>query len=252
MRKPGEDTHATKETAEFYEKEATVYDRKRTRTGIGAYVGSVSEELVGRLTSDLTGKRVLEIGSGTGRWTSLLARQGAKVAALDISHSMLTTTREKLRSSGLFGDVCLFQANGTSLPVKDSTFDAVVSIHVFTHIADHAATAKEISRVLKPGGMLIGNYLNLLSYYWPYGLLVNAFKKSLRAGVFTRWHTLSALKRDYAAAGLRLEEVVGQVHFPSSVDSEVVTSVIRAMDRASRSSFLRYLAPTLFLRAVKV
>jgi ubiquinone/menaquinone biosynthesis C-methylase UbiE len=252
MKKSSDSTEVASRTADFYEKEAADYDRKRAGTGVGAYSGSVSEEIVSGLISALSGKTVLEMGTGTGRWTTLLAQREAAVAGLDISHSMLLVAREKLRRAGLDGNVFLLQGDGRALPMRDDSCDGVVSINVFTHIPDHAATIGEIARVLKPGGLLIGNYLNVLSYYLPYGLLVNVFKKSLRAGVFTRWHTLNSLKADYASAGLSIQEVIGQVHFPGSSDSALLASLLRFLDKSSRSSSLRYLAPILYLKAVKL
>lgn len=53
------------------------------------------------------------------------------------------------------GDGLFVNADARALPFKDNTFDAVISSNAFDHFPEPAACAKEISRVLKPGGEFI-------------------------------------------------------------------------------------------------
>lgn len=109
------------------------------------------------------GARVLEIGAGTGGTLLSGAYEGS---AGRLSHLTLsepdTGMRARLvaklagRATGVTaGDVAVVEASLPSLPFDDGTFDAVVLIFVHSHVADRAAAAREVARVLKTGGRLL-------------------------------------------------------------------------------------------------
>jgi len=251
MKKSDNTAARSSDPAEFYQREASQYDRKRWSTDMGRYLHSVHKEIISQLSPGWAGKRVLEMGVGTGRFTTMLAAEGAEVVGFDISASMVRIAGDKLKQEKLEGNSDLLVADATKLPFRDCSFDGALCINVFSHIPNYRASLREVARVLKPGGFIITNYPNLLSYYFAYGLLVNLSKKSLRAGVFTHWYNLPTLKADYRESGLCMEQVLGQVHFPPSIGIGPLAAAVRWLDRTSRSSPLRYLAPTLFLRARK-
>jgi SAM-dependent methyltransferase len=112
------------------------------------------EALLGALRVELpAGGTVLDIGCGLGRLTRPLARQAARVIALDVSSEMLAKAREL---NAQLENVEWVHGDGRSLhPVADATVDACVSHVVFRHIPDPAITLgyiREMGRVLKPGG----------------------------------------------------------------------------------------------------
>ncbi len=120
-----------------------------------------AEEQVAELRrcGDLTGKRILEVGSGCG---SLLV-YGRVAHGLDIhgiepgSQSDFSTTmavcRRLLDHHGLSHDV-VREATGEAIPHPDDSFDIVYSSNVLEHVGDPAAVLAESIRVLKPGGAL--------------------------------------------------------------------------------------------------
>ncbi len=50
---------------------------------------------------------------------------------------------------------CFYEAEATTLPVLDGTFDAAVSVQVLEYVPDVAAALAEIHRVLRPGGRIV-------------------------------------------------------------------------------------------------
>ncbi len=81
------------------------------------------------------GHRVLEVACGTGRFTTMLADQGADIVGLDISREMLEQGREKAADAGLSERVEFMRGDASRLPFPDNHFDTVVAMRFF-HLMD--------------------------------------------------------------------------------------------------------------------
>jgi SAM-dependent methyltransferase len=97
----------------------------------------------------LEGRRVLDLGCGTGRHTLALAVAGASVTALDGSLEMMARARFKLRGYPVDWAIHRLPA---PLPFAGSTFDLIVLGLVAEHLEDLAGVLAEAARVAKPGG----------------------------------------------------------------------------------------------------
>ena len=108
-----------------------------------------------RLLKDRGASTVLDLGSGTGRHTVYLARNGFSVFGLDNSPEGISVTRRWLADEGLAANLQL-QSMTEKLPYEDAFFDAVISVQVIHHadIATIRGIVGEIGRVLKRGGFL--------------------------------------------------------------------------------------------------
>jgi SAM-dependent methyltransferase len=116
----------------------------------------ISRGRLKRILDPLPGERILEVGPGTGYYTLNLAEWigAGELELLDVQPEMLEHTMRKVRSHGLT-NVSTSQADATSLPYADRSFDAAVLITVFGEITDGDAALREVRRVLKPAGRLI-------------------------------------------------------------------------------------------------
>jgi len=106
-------------------------------------------------------ERVLDIGTGTGRYLLYASKQGAICYGIDISENMLKTLRLKAKALGLnFPNTKVGSAE--RLPYPDSFFDWVFCIGVFDYypISFVRSVLKEINRVLKKGGKAIIDFPN--------------------------------------------------------------------------------------------
>lgn len=103
---------------------------------------------------DLQGKRVLELGTGTGGTATLLAKRGASVVGIDLLPFRLDEAKDRVRQHNVSKAVDFSLMDATQLAFPDNTFDFVISksVLVFT---EHGQTAKECNRVLKPNGKAI-------------------------------------------------------------------------------------------------
>ena len=99
----------------------------------------------------VSGKRVLDLGTGTGFVACLAAANGAQVDAVDVSEASLTVAQWRADVSGL-GDRIRFHAMaGETLDFPDGCFDTILGAFVLHHLHLPAA-APELRRVLRPGG----------------------------------------------------------------------------------------------------
>ena len=96
------------------------------------------------------GERVLDLATGTG-WTSrLVAERGAKVVGADIAAELVSAARERAQAEGLAIEYRV--ADAESLPFADGEFDAVVSTCGVMFASRPEAAAAEIARVTRKGG----------------------------------------------------------------------------------------------------
>ncbi len=105
------------------------------------------------------GMQVLEVGCGSGAYTTFVARavgESGEVHALDIQPAMLAQLARKLQrpENRELTNVRLHQASAYALPFEDGELDLVYMVTVLQEIPDRARTLAEIRRVLRPGGIL--------------------------------------------------------------------------------------------------
>jgi SAM-dependent methyltransferase len=97
----------------------------------------------------LAGRRVLEIGSGTGRFSVPLQAAGIDLVPVDIARRMLAVGVGKGMRSALLADA-------SRLPFRDRAFGAALSVHVLHLVADWRRVVREIGRVVS------GDYVAVL------------------------------------------------------------------------------------------
>jgi len=93
--------------------------------------------------------RILDVGCGAGFATNSLALDGYKVTGIDLAEGALDEA--KLRDETK--SVEYIMADALKLPFEDNSFDAVISLDFLEHVYEPEKAVKEISRVLKPGGL---------------------------------------------------------------------------------------------------
>lgn len=101
------------------------------------------------------GLRVLDVATGTGLVACALAERGCQVVGLDQSEEMLTGARAKLAARPALADrVTFVQGEAERLPFADAEFDALTFTYLLRYVDDRAATMRELSRVVRPGGRI--------------------------------------------------------------------------------------------------
>lgn len=96
------------------------------------------------------GERVLDLSTGTG-WTSrVVARRGARVIGADIAEELIAAAEARALAEGLPIDYEV--ADAEQLPFADGEFDAVISTFGVMFASRPEAAAAELARVVRPGG----------------------------------------------------------------------------------------------------
>lgn len=216
---------------DYYDKFAPGYEKRR---GHG-YHKLVDDIEAGLVTPFAAGKRVLEIGCGTGLILDRVARVAQEAIGIDLSPRMVEIAQSK-GLSALVSDV-------EKLPFPDAHFDVVYSFKVLAHVRRIHRALTEIARVVRPGGRVFLEFYNRQSPRYlirrlrgGHPIATDAhdnevyFRFDSRADVldylpkelsFLRWH------------GVRLFTLL-----PSSVAWPLVGPVLSQAEKLSRSSLL--------------
>ncbi len=108
----------------------------------------------------VSGKIVLDIASGSGYGTKMIARSAKKVFGVDVSAESIEYAKQHFGSKNI-EYIC---GDGESIPLADASVDVVVSFETIEHIKDYKTFMKEVSRVLKKDGLLLLSTPNDLEF----------------------------------------------------------------------------------------
>ncbi len=106
------------------------------------------------LLGDVAGKTVVDLGCGDGLNTVILASLGARVLSVDISRGSLELAARRATANKVDDRVTLLHSDATAIPIEASRVDALLCTGVL-HQVDAIKTARQIRRVLKPGGIAV-------------------------------------------------------------------------------------------------
>lgn len=103
------------------------------------------------------GARVLDVGCGVGRWSSMLAARGAHVTGMDLSPTMIAEAKRRAAERGV-GDRCRFLVQDLAQLDAGEQFDLVLGVTVLQHILDMEDLRAAIRRMrdhLAPNGRMV-------------------------------------------------------------------------------------------------
>jgi SAM-dependent methyltransferase len=98
------------------------------------------------------GSNVIDVACGNGNATLAAARRGCRVTGVDYVPSLLERARQRATAEGLA--VTCIQGDAEALPFADATFDVALSTFGIMFTADQERAAREIARVVRPGGTI--------------------------------------------------------------------------------------------------
>lgn len=167
-----------------------------------------------RLLNLRRGERVLDVAAGTGAFSLMAARAGARVLATDFAPGMVTRLRERIAEEQL-SSITAEVMDGQALDVQDETFDAGASVLGLIFFPDLDRGLAELRRTLRGGGRAA-----VVCWRDPANLqLMELVKQAIRKAVpgfqppaappaWARLGGAEALAARMEAAGFRAVEVV--------------------------------------------
>lgn len=114
----------------------------------------VSDAVVHEL-APVPGERVVDLGAGMGAATMVAARSGATVLAVDPTPYMRQILALRRLWQGARDHIVVVSGAAESMPVEDSSIDALWTVNTLHHWTDRQAAARELFRVMRPGGRVI-------------------------------------------------------------------------------------------------
>ncbi len=153
------------------------------------------------------GDRVLDLGCGFGRHAFEALRRGANVVACDMSMGELrdvTATAAAMQDQGEADaavEASVTCGDATALPFADASFDRVIASEVLEHVNDDFAAFSELSRVLRPGGVLAVTVPSFLSERVCWALNENYYAPR-QPGGHVRIYTTDELRSRFDSVGL--------------------------------------------------
>jgi len=217
----------------YYDAFSSRYEAQRGDNDPGGYhdlLDELESEFVRRFGA---GKDVLEVGCGTGLVLSRIAGFARNARGVDLSPGMLALARDR----GL--DVV--EGSATALPFPDASFDVTCSFKVLAHVPEIEKALGEMTRVTRPGGVVIAEFYNpfslrgLLKRLAPPGEIADSAHEH---HVYTRYDSPRTITRLFPAGS----ELVGargvRIVTPTAhlMRVPVFRRVLRAAERALADS----------------
>lgn len=154
MPEPSSDDH--REAAAAWEQSAQAYTAFQDRgdTNRTLLLDPVMLEQCG----EVAGQRVLDLGSGEGRFCRMLADRGARPTGIDLTPELVRIARDRRAGSDDY-----VMGSAERLPFADASFGLVISYITLVDIVDFHAAITESARVLTPGGRMVAANLGFVT-----------------------------------------------------------------------------------------
>jgi SAM-dependent methyltransferase len=134
----------------------------RFTTAGDSYSDNIERPAIEQLIGDVNGARVLDIGCGSGTYSTWLAERGAKVFGLDLSSTMISLARARARERGIELGLCVADIS-KPLPFGEAVFDLVFTSTALHYVENLENALKDIARAMKPEARLVASALHPMS-----------------------------------------------------------------------------------------
>ena len=137
-------TRATRES--FYESIADRFEGLDHPADVRRRLSVVFDECLRGIS--LRARRTLDAGCGYGAFSAAATARGAALVSLDIGPRLVARAMARAGSRGVVGDAC-------RLPIRDDSFDVVISSEMLEHTSEPVRAIAELARVLRNAGLLV-------------------------------------------------------------------------------------------------
>ncbi|MAT39834.1 MAG: methyltransferase type 11 [Ectothiorhodospiraceae bacterium] len=161
---------------------------------------------------DISGKKILEVGAGTGRDSFYMAKDGATLVCLDYSMNSLKIMRKALPDPNV---VSVVGGDAFKLPFPDGSFDVVFHQGLLEHFrhAEADALLRENIRILRKGGLIVVD----VPQRWHIYTVIKHILIALNAW-FAGWErefSVREVRNILAGMGMTFRHAYGEWMYPS-------------------------------------
>ncbi len=152
--------------------------------------------------------RVLDVGTGRGRFALHMAERGHPVTAVDINPEMLEVAREAASIRGVAGRIDFHEARAENLiELVGGGFDLVLCMELFDHLPDLNEALTSMRGNLGPDGRFVFTYVPSESLYGLVGNVYRFLNRKFRPGstMISRTYSLAEIERLLSDSGFVLE-----------------------------------------------
>ena len=164
----------------------------------------------------LEGARVLDVGCGGGILTEAMARRGARVTGIDLSHKALNVAQLHLHESKL--SIEYLETSVEDYAASHAgNFDLVTCMELLEHVPDPASMVAACARLVRPGGQVFFSTINRNPKSYLFAVVGAEYVLGLLpkgTHDYQRFIKPSELARWTRAAGLRTDELIGMTYNP--------------------------------------
>ena len=208
---------------------ARTFDDRRFGGPIGELVAETQAEVLANFVGRISGRRILDVGTGTGRAALLFARGGARVTGIDASEEMLTVARQRAEQEGF--TVHFQRGDAHELPFHDRSFEVAVCLRVLMHTPGWDRAIGQLCRVADQ--LVIVDYPSAKSF----ALIQSAWRRLIHAlGVRTEPYRVFSdreISDAFATHGFEIRSVHRQfvlpIAFHKSLSSPAFTTWIESL-----------------------
>lgn len=197
---------------------ARTFDDLRFGGPIGSLVASSQARTLSDFAGDLNRRRILDVGTGTGRAALLFAHGGANVTAIDASEPMLDMARARANEQGI-RSITFGLGDAHALVFPDRSFDVVCCLRLLMHTPRWRVVVAELCRVANQ--LVIVDYPSATSV----ALVESLARRAAHAfGVRTeayRVFTYRTMADAFARNGFRIRSVRRQFVLPIAMHKAI-------------------------------
>lgn len=142
---------------------AKSYDSRRYEGPMAEFRLSYVLKTITEMIEPTPNMKILDVATGTGKGALALAGSNAAIVGVDFTESMLQNAQRKTKATE-YTNVEFVRGNAAKLPFGTNTFDVVISLnflHLFRSVSRQRIFVEEMHRVLRPGGTLLIELINL-------------------------------------------------------------------------------------------
>jgi ubiquinone/menaquinone biosynthesis C-methylase UbiE len=215
-----EERHADHYSYTHYANATTArsFDQKRFGGPIGGLVAADQAKTLSDFAGRIQNRRILDVGTGTGRAALLFARGGARVTAIDASEQMLEVARARAAAEDVHG-ITFGVGDVHALDFPDGSYDVVCCLRVLMHTPRWRLALSELCRVA--GQLVIVDYPSTTSV----AVLESIARRAAhRVGVRTeayRTFTYRTIVDALTHSGFRVHSVRRQFVLPIAVHKAI-------------------------------